>query len=257
MNETDELAVSVNGVDAGYENEVVLKDVNFKVEENDFYGIIGPNGGGKTTLLKVILGLLDPFNGDVRIYGEPPSKSTSYIGYVPQYAEFDEDYPISVFDVALMGRRNKKGLIPRYSDEDRDKVREALDSVGMLEMKDKNISKLSGGQKQRVFIARALSSEPKILLLDEPTASIDQKIKESIYELLNKLNQDLTILFVTHDVGAISEYVNKLACLNKHLYTHNEDYLSTEMLEDAYQCPVELITHEEEEIPHRVITHEE
>ncbi len=249
--------ITIRNLDAGYENEVVLEDIDLEVKAKDFYGVIGPNGGGKTTLLKVILGLLKPMKGQIKVYGEPPEKASSYIGYVPQYAEFDEDYPISVFDVALMGRRTKKGKIPRYNQKDREKVEEALKSVEMYKMRNKNINKLSGGQKQRVFIARALASEPKILLLDEPTASIDQQIKESIYDLLKKLNKELTILFVTHDVGAISKYVNKLACLNKHLYTHNEPYLTKEMLEDAYQCPVELITHEGHEIPHRVISHKE
>jgi len=162
------------------------------------------------------LGLIEPFKGTVRVYGEPPEQGRKYIGYVPQYAKFDEQYPISVKQVVLMGRRSKKGLTPWYSAEDKEKMWEALRVVEMEKYAERQISELSGGQKQRVFIARALAGEPEVLLLDEPTASVDQNLKKSIYNLLQELNKDMTILLVTHDVGVISAYETKLACINKH-----------------------------------------
>lgn len=244
--ETEDLAV-------GYGGNPVITDVNLKVENSDFVGIIGPNGGGKTTLLKSVLGLLRPIEGSVNVFGKPPEETRDRIGYVPQYATFDEEYPITVEEVVRMGRRREKNFFENYSPEDERRTAEALEDVEMLNYEDDPISALSGGQKQRVFIARALVSDPDILLLDEPTASVDRKLEKGIYSLLKDLNDRMTIVVVTHDIGVMSSYVTKVACLSGELYTSNEPYLDREMLEDAYQCPVELITHAGEEIPHRVL----
>lgn len=242
--------VEVNQVSVYFGENKVLDQVDFHLEKGDFLGIIGPNGGGKTTLLKVILGLLKPQEGDVRLFGRPPVKARKFMGYVPQHTAFDPKFPISVWDVVLMGRLGKLGVRPFYSSSDKDKAKNALKMVEMHDFRDQHISRLSGGQQQRVLIARALATEPKILLLDEPTASVDQKVKKSLYSLLNKLNSNgITIILVSHDIGVISSYVEKVACLNKRFIYHGTGELTTEMLEETYECPIDLITHGH---PHRV-----
>ena len=247
------LPIETEGLAAGYNGNTVITDVNLRVESDDFVGIIGPNGGGKTTLLKSVLGLLKPIEGSVKVFGRRPVETRDRIGYVPQYATFDEEYPITVKEVVGMGLRREKNFFERYSSEDRHRTNQALENVEMTNYEDEPISALSGGQKQRVFIARALVSDPDILLLDEPTASVDRKLEKGIYSLLKELNDRMAIVVVTHDIGVMSSYVTKIACLSGELYTSNEPYLKKEMLEDAYRCPVELITHAGEEIPHRVL----
>ncbi len=248
-----ELPIRTVDLAAGYKGSPVIRGVSLKVARDDFIGIIGPNGGGKTTLLKAILGLIKPMEGEVKVFGSPPEKARSRIGYVPQYATFDEDYPITVREVVQMGRRSEKKFYERYSTRDREKTKEVLAKVEMSEYEDEPVSELSGGQKQRVFIARALVSSPELLLLDEPTASVDRKLEKGIYALLRELNEDIAIVVVTHDIGVLSSYITKVACLSGELYSSDEPYLKKDMLEEAYQCPVELITHAGEEIPHRVL----
>jgi zinc transport system ATP-binding protein len=241
--------ISVRRLWAGYENQPVLEDVNLSVNELDFIGVVGPNGGGKTTLLKVLLGLLPPTRGEVRVMGKSVKEGRRYIGYVPQIAEFDRDFPIGVWDVARMGRLGKRRLLQHYTAGDEEIVAQALHSVDMLDLRDRPIGELSGGQRQRVYIARALSTEPKILLLDEPMASVDPQVSGNIYELLSRLNEHVTILMVTHDMGAISSYVKTVGCLNRRLFYHGDEQLTPDMLELAYQCPIDLIAHG---APHRV-----
>lgn len=216
----------------------------------DFLGIIGPNGGGKTTLLKVILGLINPSRGSVTVLGDSPERSRRYIGYVPQISQFDREFPVTVLDVVLMGRLGRKGILRRYSEEDKRVAYEVLESVEMLELKDNQIGKLSGGQLQRVLLARALASDPKILLLDEPTASIDEPTKTELYELLKNLNRKVTIVLVSHDIGVISSHVDKIACINRKLFYHGSKEIEAEIIEKTYQCPVDLIAHG---VPHRVL----
>jgi zinc transport system ATP-binding protein len=173
------------------------------------------------------------------------------IGYVPQHAEFDNRFPISVWDVVLMGRRSIRGNTPFYTATDKQQTMQALHTMEMQPYAKRHISKLSGGQRQRVFIARALASEPKILLLDEPTASIDKEMQENIYHFLKELNKEMTIVLITHDIGVLSSNVGRIACLNRYLFSHDDDrVLSKEMIEAAYSCPVELIAHG---VPHRVL----
>jgi len=245
-----ETALKVENLSAGYDGELIIKDIDLQVEHGEFFGLIGPNGGGKSTLLRAILGLIPPTKGRIRVYGLEPAKGRRYIGYVPQYSVFDKDFPITVRNVVMMGRRTKKGMKPWYSRADLEVVKDTLSQVDMLEHLDRHINALSGGQKQRVFIARALASQPRMLLLDEPTASVDARLEESIYKLLTDLNRDITILLVTHDIGIISSYVGTVACLNRHLFTNNDQTITKEMLEEAYQCPVDLIAHG---VPHRVL----
>jgi len=242
-------ALDVRDVSVAYGNNYVLKDVSLSVDEGEFLGIIGPNGGGKTTLLKVILGIQKPTSGTVRIFGLPPSGAYNLIGYVPQHNIFDGRFPISVWDVVLMGRLGKLGYKPFFTKKDKAIALEALAQVEMEDFRDRQISHLSGGQQQRVFIARALAMRPRLILLDEPTASVDKKMETGIYDLLKELNNEATIVLVTHDVGVLSTYVRKIGCLNKFFIYHDNKELTGEMLEAAYECPVELIAHG---IPHRV-----
>ena len=241
--------ISIRDLWAGYDNELVLEEINLSVKELDFIGLVGPNGGGKTTLFKVLLGLLPPMRGEVRIMGKSAKEGRHYIGYVPQVIHFDRDFPISVWEVARMGRLGKRGLLQRYTAEDDELVAEALDSVEMLELRERAIGELSSGQRQRVYIARALARGPEILLLDEPTSNIDPQVSTNIYELLSRSNEHITILMVSHDMSAISSYVKTVGCLNRRLFYHGEKQLTPDMLELAYQCPIDLIAHG---VPHRV-----
>jgi len=243
-------AVRLEDVWVRYGDITVLEEVNLTVKEHDFLGIIGPNGGGKTTLLRVILGLVKPSRGRVWVLGGSPEKGRRFIGYVPQYTEFDRDFPITVLDVVLMGRLGRVGLFKGYRDEDRRIALEALEKMEMLDFKDRRLGSLSIGQMQRVFIARALATEPRLLLLDEPTASIDKPMQTNIYELLQRLKDEVTIILVSHDIGVISTYVDKIACLNRKLFYHDSKEITVEMLEETYQCPVEMIAHG---VPHRVL----
>jgi len=233
-----------------YGDLTVLEEINLSIQNLDFLGIIGPNGGGKTTLLKVILGLIKPSRGTVTVLGDSPEKSRRFIGYVPQISQFDRGFPVTVLDVVLMGRLGRKGLLRKYSKEDKRIACEVLESVEMLELKDRQIGKLSGGELQRVLLARALAADPKILLLDEPTASIDEPTKTELYGLLKNLNRKITIILVSHDIGVISSYVDKIACLNKRLFYHGSKEIETETIEKTYQCPIDLIAHG---VPHRVL----
>jgi zinc transport system ATP-binding protein len=242
--------ISVRHLWAGYDHgQPVLEDVNFSVRPLDFIGIVGPNGGGKTTLFRVLLGLLPPTRGEVRIMGEPVEQGRRHVGYVPQLTTFDSDFPISVWDVAQMGRLGNRRLLQRYTAEDDEVTADALRRVDMLDQRSRPFGDLSGGQRQRVFIARALATEPSILLLDEPLVSVDPRVSSNIYDLLDELNQSVTILIASHDVGAISSRVKTVGCLNHRLFYHGEDALTPDALELAYQCPVELIAHG---VPHRV-----
>ncbi len=242
--------IAVRGLWAGYEHEQVLEDVHLLVRELDFIGLIGPNGGGKTTLIKVLLGLLPPTRGEVRVMGLPPREGRRYIGYVPQVVQFDREFPRSVWDVACMGRLGRRGLFRRFTAEDDAIVADALRKVEMLDLRARPIGELSGGQRQRVYGARALATEPAILLLDEPTSSVDPQVRTSIFELLRQLNDHTTILMISHDMSAISSYVKTVGCVNRRLFYHNERQLTPEMLELAYQCPIDLVAHG---VPHRVL----
>lgn len=249
MTATD--VVRLDGVSVRFNGISVLDDVTLSVKEHDFLGIIGPNGGGKTTLLKVILGLIKPTKGKVEILGKSPRRSRSKIGYVPQYSLYDRQFPISVWDVVLMGRNGSVGLFRRYAQTDKERALESLQTVGMTEHRDRQIGKLSGGEQQRVLIARALVTDPKILLLDEPTASVDPAMQTEFYEILDELKHRMAIVLVSHDISAVSVYVDKIACLNRELFYHGAGQIEAEVLEATYKCPVQMIAHGD--IPHRVL----
>ena len=248
--------VEINGLCAGYNGEMVLQDINFTIYDGDFIGLIGPNGGGKTTLLKIILGLLPPQKGSITVMGKSPQEGRRHIGYVPQFAEFDSDFPISVRDVVRMGRLNQRKILKPFTADDAEIVEQRLEWVDMLDHKERSMRELSGGQRQRIYIARALSTKPAILMLDEPTNSVDYESRTKIYDLLHRINeQGVTILMVSHDLNVISSYVKTIGCLNRQMHYHGEKEITTEMLNAGYHCPVELIAHG---LPHRVLAdHEE
>jgi len=251
--------VELEQVFFSYEGVPVLEDANLVVKQKDFLGVIGPNGGGKTTLLKLILGLIRPDSGTIRIFGRPPKEGRKLVGYMPQTFNFDFDFPISVMEVVLMGRLGRRGLVRKYSKSDVQICLKALERVGMEQLKDRQIGNLSGGQKQRVFIARALATEPELLLLDEPVSSIDQQWQRSFYELLNELNQEIAIILVTHDVSVISTYIDNIACVNGRVHYHGSTKDGVSRISEMYQCPVELIVHEvsHKAIPHRLLENRE
>jgi zinc transport system ATP-binding protein len=248
--------IEIKDLDFAYNGEVVLEDVNLTVRQKDFTAIIGPNGGGKTTLLKLMLGLLTPAKGTIHVDGKPPQKASPCIGYVPQNVHTNQSFPITAIDVVLMGKRDPKKRLSRRSTANRRDALAALERMEMAAHADNKIGILSGGQRQRVFIARALVAQPKLLLLDEPTASIDTKGQADFYRLLKELNQDITVLVVSHDLLVISRYVKSVACVNKKLHYHDQAEITGEMLETMYPCtveevcPVELVAHG---LPHRVL----
>jgi zinc transport system ATP-binding protein len=245
-----EAIVEMHGVSFSYGTMPVLDNIDMTIYANDFLGIIGPNGGGKTTTLKLILGLVHPSSGTVTVFGKTPEEGRRSIGYIPQLLEFDRDFPVTVLDVVLMGRLGARGLFRRYSGNDVAIADEALERVGMADSRNRRVGDLSGGERQRVFIARALTARPRLLLLDEPLSGIDTKWQNSFYDLLRDLNEEITIVLVTHDVGALSTYVDKVACLNCKLYYHGSTQEGIEHLVETYQCPIELIAHG---MPHRVL----
>lgn len=235
----DRLCVELGGV-------TVLQGLSLSVHEGDFIAVLGPNGGGKSTLLKVILGLVKPASGTVSVFGGAPGHADGRIGYVPQSMLFDRSFPINAHDVVLMGRLSRKHLMQRYSKEDRRRALEALEITGMAGMAGRRIGTLSGGELQRVLIARALAGNPDLLLLDEPTASVDPEMKTTIYDLLDDLKRKHTIVLVTHDTGTIGRHVSRIACLNCTLDMHEAgSTLDRASLEHLYGHPVDVVEHRE------------
>jgi zinc transport system ATP-binding protein len=243
-------AIHMKGVWFSYNKTPILQDVTLTLKQGDFLAILGPNGGGKTTLLKLLLGLMKPDRGEIKVLGESPHDAKYRVGYVPQNTDFNTTFPISVIDVAMMGRLSRSRIGRRYSRDDRSKVETALKTAGIWDCRHAQIGTLSGGQRQRVFIARALATDPEILFLDEPTASVDPDFEMDLFEFLRELNRKVTIVTITHDVGVISRHVKSVACVNRRLIFHEEGKITPEMLDMAYHCPVDLIAHG---IPHRVL----
>jgi zinc transport system ATP-binding protein len=253
-----DLIVEIKNVCFAYNGHTVLEGVSLDIRQADFIAMIGPNGGGKTTLLKLILGLLKPAKGSIRVLGDTTEKASHHIGYVPQEVHINRSFPITAMDIVLMGKLEPSRRWTQNSAQDRQDVLNALQQMEIDALASRKIGELSGGQRQRVFIARALVSRPKLLLLDEPTASIDARGQAEFYRLLKTLNKDIPILVVSHDLVAISTYVKSVACVNKRLHYHNQAEITGEMLEEMYPCtdeevcPVELIAHG---LPHRVLKH--
>ena len=233
---------------ASYGANVVLRDVNFKVNENDYIGVIGPNGGGKTTLLRVILGLVKPAEGKIVFNNELLNGNS--IGYLPQMSTGDINYPVTVTDIVLSGLMIGKGIISRMSASDKKKADTVIEELGLAGMSKSTLNELSGGQIQRVFLGRAIIGNPRLLLLDEPGNFVDTTFENDFYEKLKDLNKRMAILMVSHDVGTISSHIKSFACVNRSLHYHPSPEITNEDLL-AYGCPIQLVTHGE--VPHTVL----
>ncbi len=244
-----EALVELIDITAGYDDVPALIDANISIYKDDFIGIIGPNGGGKSTLIKVLLGLLKPMKGKVIIHKQNFGERKMF-GYLPQMSTIDRRFPIRVIDVVLSGLMKDSRLINRYTKRDNEIVDECMNSNGIYEIRKKNIGELSGGQMQRVFLSRALVANPTILILDEPTTFIDGNFEFELFNTLNNLKNKLAILLVSHDIGTISSNVKTIACVNQSLHYHPSNVLTDELLK-VYNCPVDLLAHGD--LPHRVL----
>lgn len=240
----------MQSLSASYGANVALHDVNFKVNENDFIGVIGPNGGGKTTLLRVILGLLKPAKGNLVFNSD--LLDGNRIGYLPQMSTGDINYPVTVRDIILSGLMIRKGVISRMSASDKIKANNVIEELGLAGMSKSTLNELSGGQMQRVFLGRAIIGDPKLLLLDEPGNFVDTTFENDFYEKLKDLNSRMAILMVSHDVGTISSHIKSFACVNRSLHYHPSNEITNEDLL-AYGCPIQLVTHGD--VPHTVLKH--
>jgi len=237
-------AILADSVEFSYDGFPVLEDISLSVPEGDFLGMVGPNGSGKTTLLKIFLGLLRPTNGSVRIFGKAPERMRQLVGYVPQHASLDDSFPVSVLDVVLMGRLHRAPFFGGYKKRDKEVARQVMRDVQVEDLAKRRFGTLSGGQKQRVLLARALAVRPRLLLLDEPTASVDGRVEQDIYELLKRLNEQVTIVLVSHDVGFISTYVRHVACVNRRLTCNPTEEITGDVIEACYSGPVHMIKHQ-------------
>jgi zinc transport system ATP-binding protein len=236
--------IEIRNVSFAYTREPVLQDVSLSVRREEFLGIIGPNGGGKSTLVKLILGLLKPQGGSISVLGTSPRQASARIGYVPQYPAFSRrDFPISVMEMVLLGRLDPSRWSIGYSEEDREVARKAIAAVEIQQNAERPIGSLSGGQLQRALIARALACRPEILILDEPTANIDMRAEEDIFAMLKQQNDHMTVIVVSHDIGFISGYVDRVACLNRTLVCHATNEISGQTIEELYGAPVRMINH--------------
>ena len=244
--------IAIQNLSFGYDDNLVLDHINLTIQAGDFVALIGPNGGGKSTLVKLLLGLLHPKDGAIRLWDGPVSAGRSRVGYLPQYAHLDFSYPITVGEVvraSLMAGHPFR----RRTAQDSVKLTETLEKFSLLPFQDRPLSDLSGGQRQRVFLARAMIHDPELLILDEPTTALDAKSEHHFYEWLQSLCPEKTIILVSHDLSVVSRIATKVCCLNKNLITHEAgEPFSHEELHTVYPCAVELFAHGH---PHRVVGH--
>ncbi len=248
--------IEIKGLSAAYDRRTVLHDVNLNVYERDFLGIIGPNGGGKTTLIKCILGLLKPSKGSIRYHSRCSEGSSTRVnklpmGYLPQYNSLDKKFPITVEEAVLSGLSSQKPLISRFSSQDREKAEQVIIRMGLEGLGKRAIGTLSGGQLQRALLGRAIISNPEVLVLDEPSTYIDKSFEAHLYKLLAEINQDCAIILVSHDIGTVLQQVKSIACVNETLDYHPDTGISTQWLERNFQCPIELLGHGS--LPHRIL----
>ncbi|PID93427.1 MAG: zinc ABC transporter ATP-binding protein [Bacteroidetes bacterium] len=245
------MLLTLKNISVGYERQAVLKNISLTVNRGDFIGIIGPNGGGKTTLLKLILGLLKPWQGKIIMDSHMTLAKEKAIGYLPQYNNFDRQFPITVKDIVLSGFITPKKIFRRYTPQERARVDTLLQEMGIYTLRDKAPSELSGGELQRTLLCRSLASNPEMLILDEPNTYVDNQFEHELYEKLRSLNQaGKTILLVTHDIGTVAHYIKTIACVNETLHLHPSNKITAQQLA-AYNCPLQIITHGD--IPHTVL----
>ena len=238
--------IHIENLDFSYGKISVLEQANLSISEKEFVCMVGPNGGGKTTLLKLLLGLLEPNAGTVSVFGECPIAGRKKIGYLPQHAHLDSKFPVTALDVVLMGRLGKTRSIGPYTKADQSIAHDMLNRVGLHKLEKRPLAALSGGQRQRVLIARALASKPKLLLLDEPTSSLDDYVERELYDLLLELNKELTVVVVTHDIGFVSSYVDKVVCVNRQVRIHPTSEIDENIIHDMYGEHVHMVRHDQE-----------
>ncbi len=242
--------IDIRNITVGYDENIILSDVSLTILDSDFIGVIGPNGGGKTTLLKAILGLLTPIRGEVVFHSSMTEGNHHRIGYLPQINNIDRKFPISVSEVVKSGLMSKKKIIKQYDKKELEFAGQLMEQMGIYHIRNKAIGELSGGQIQRALLCRALVNQPKLLVLDEPNTYVDNRFEKELYEKLRKLNENIAILLVSHDLGTISTYVKSIACVNHSLHYHPGNKITPELME-AYECPIQIITHGK--IPHTVL----
>lgn len=246
--------IEIKNLSAGYDGRTVLHDVNLSIYERDFLGIIGPNGGGKTTLIKCILGLLKPTGGEI-IFHTPEKASTkttsTFLGYLPQYSSIDKKFPISVYDVVLSGLNRQKALLRSFTAQQHEQVKNVIARMGLEGLEKRAIGELSGGQLQRALLGRALVSDPQVIILDEPNTYIDKRFEAKLYSLLEEINKERAIILVSHDIGTVLQNVKSIACVNGTLDYHPDTEIPAEWLEEHFGCPIELLGHGD--LPHRVL----
>ncbi len=250
------LAARVVGLTLQVGDTLILDNIDLEIPEGDFLAIIGPNGAGKSVLIKLILGLITPTSGTIELYGAPPALGRKHVGYVPQFATFDRNFPITALEVVSMGVTGQGGLFARIKKKDREMANEALQQVELQHLAARQIGALSGGELQRVLIARAIVQNPRMIILDEPTASLDTKIGKSVFELIKQLGATKTIVMITHDIGVVSSYVKTIACLNRRIFKHDAECLTENTLQDLYGGHVDIIKHEiQAGHTHRLLAH--
>lgn len=250
-----EKLIEIQNVTAGYGTKIVLKDINLDIWKDDFLGIIGPNGGGKTTLLKLILGLLSPKSGTIRFFDGEKEVSSLKIGYLPQMNNIDKKFPISVREVVASGLAFEKPLFRKYTALQQERIEKVVGQMGLEDLVNRPIGELSGGQLQRVLLGRSIVSQPQVLILDEPNSYVDKRFESRFYQLLTEINKESAIILVSHDIGTVLSMVKNIACVNESLHYHPGADVSEEWLGEKYACPIELVGHGN--LPHRVLkTHE-
>jgi len=240
---TPQPVVKITDLDFSYNGLPILRKVNMSVNQLDSTCVVGPNGGGKSTLIKLMLGLLTPDHGTVELLGGTPAAKRSMVGYVPQYAIYDPLFPVTVKDVVLMGRLGKN-LGGGYSQADKEATWKALEEMEMAQYAKRRFAELSGGQQQRVLIARAMSSSSKLLILDEPTSHMDAHVEFSLYEILTKLNKQMAIILVTHDLGFASQFFRSVICVNQEVHIHPTSDISGQVIQDLYGGDIHMIRHD-------------
>ncbi len=237
--------ITIENLSFKYNSVPVLENASLTINEKDFVWVVGPNGGGKTTLLKLILGLLRPETGTIRVLGKSPLQARTRLGYMPQYAHLDPQFPVNAMDIVLMGRLGDGNRWGPFRKSDKEAAERALRDVGLWDMRDKSFATLSGGQQRRLLIARALACEPEILLLDEPTANLDLTVERELYELLRRLNKKLTIVMVSHDPAFVSQFVERVVCVNRKVAVHPTCEMEGEYMKELYGRQVRLVRHDQ------------